>query len=85
MFQAMAVSDAVYFSNWYSHYFPSLKVPLLLILQNSQNAIVLKAGGLVAINAGTIVNVSTQVGMVSVFSSERITAEVIRFEAINNL
>ncbi|KAF2885979.1 hypothetical protein ILUMI_20196, partial [Ignelater luminosus] len=55
--EAMAVSDALYFSNWYSHHFPSLKVPLLLIIQNSQNEITLKAGGLVMINAGTIVNV----------------------------
>ncbi|KAF2892284.1 hypothetical protein ILUMI_13890 [Ignelater luminosus] len=55
--EAMAVSDAVYFSKWYSQHIPSLKVPLLLIIQNSQNEITIKAGGLVTINAGTIVNV----------------------------
>ncbi|KAF2893602.1 hypothetical protein ILUMI_12573, partial [Ignelater luminosus] len=54
--EAMAVSDAVYFSNWYSQHNPSLKVPLLLIIQNSQTEITLKGGGLVTINAGTIVN-----------------------------
>ncbi|KAF2902334.1 hypothetical protein ILUMI_03851, partial [Ignelater luminosus] len=53
--EAMAVSDAVYFSNWYSQHNPSLKVPLLLIIQNSQNEITIKAGDLVTINAGTIV------------------------------
>ncbi|KAF2892632.1 hypothetical protein ILUMI_13542, partial [Ignelater luminosus] len=54
--EALAVSDAVYFSNWYSQHIPSLKVPLLLIIQNSQNEIAIKGGGLVTINAGTIVN-----------------------------
>ncbi|KAF2887735.1 hypothetical protein ILUMI_18438, partial [Ignelater luminosus] len=54
--EAMAVSDAVYFSHWYSQYNPSLKAPLLLIIQNSQMEITIKAGGLVTINAGTIVN-----------------------------
>ncbi|KAF2885923.1 hypothetical protein ILUMI_20250, partial [Ignelater luminosus] len=54
--EAMAVSDAVYFSNWYSQHIPSLKVPMLLIMQNSQNEIIIKGGGLVTINAGTIVN-----------------------------
>ncbi|KAF2888634.1 hypothetical protein ILUMI_17540, partial [Ignelater luminosus] len=54
--EAMAVSDAVYFSNWYFQHVPSLKVPLLLIIQSSQNEITIKAGDLVIINAGTIVN-----------------------------
>ncbi|KAF2892596.1 hypothetical protein ILUMI_13572, partial [Ignelater luminosus] len=54
--EAMAVSDAAYFSNWYSQHMPSLKVPLLLIIQNSQNEITITAGGLVIINAGTVVN-----------------------------
>ncbi|KAF2895055.1 hypothetical protein ILUMI_11121, partial [Ignelater luminosus] len=54
--EAVAVSDAVYFSNWYSHHFPSLKVPLLLIMQRSQNEIIIKGGGLVTINAETVVN-----------------------------
>ncbi|KAF2889416.1 hypothetical protein ILUMI_16756, partial [Ignelater luminosus] len=53
---AMAVSDAVYFSNWYSHHFPSLQVPLLLIMQRSQKEIIIKGGDLVTINAGTILN-----------------------------
>ncbi|KAF2891723.1 hypothetical protein ILUMI_14450, partial [Ignelater luminosus] len=53
---AMAVSDAVYFSNWYSQDSPHLKVPLLLMIQNSQNEITIKAGDLVIINAGTVVN-----------------------------
>ncbi|KAF2895045.1 hypothetical protein ILUMI_11128 [Ignelater luminosus] len=55
--EAMAVSDAVYFSDWYSQHIPSLKVPLLLIIQNSQEEITIKGGGLVTINAGTIVKV----------------------------
>ncbi|KAF2895544.1 hypothetical protein ILUMI_10631, partial [Ignelater luminosus] len=55
--EAEAVSDAVYFSNWYSHHSPSLKVPLLLIMQRSQKEIAIKGGGLVTINAGTVVNV----------------------------
>ncbi|KAF2899590.1 hypothetical protein ILUMI_06586 [Ignelater luminosus] len=53
---AMAVADAVYFSNWYSQH-PSLRVPLLLIIQNSQKEITIKGGGLVTINAETVVNV----------------------------
>ncbi|KAF2890291.1 hypothetical protein ILUMI_15882, partial [Ignelater luminosus] len=55
--EAMAVSDAAYFSNWYSQHIPHLKVALLLMIQNSQNEITIKAGDLVIINAGTIVNV----------------------------
>ncbi|KAF2886892.1 hypothetical protein ILUMI_19280, partial [Ignelater luminosus] len=54
--EALAVSDAVYFSKWYSQHIPDLKVPLLLMIQNSQNEITIKAGDLVTINAGTIVN-----------------------------
>ncbi|KAF2893296.1 hypothetical protein ILUMI_12877, partial [Ignelater luminosus] len=54
--EAMAVSDAVYFSNWYTQHIPSLKVPILLVMQNSQNEIIIKGGGLVTINAETIVN-----------------------------
>ncbi|KAF2886178.1 hypothetical protein ILUMI_19995, partial [Ignelater luminosus] len=54
--EAVAVSDAVYFSKWYSQHIPDLKVPLLLMIQNSQNEITIKAGDLVTINAGTIVN-----------------------------
>ncbi|KAF2888739.1 hypothetical protein ILUMI_17433, partial [Ignelater luminosus] len=53
---AIAVSDAVYFSDWYSQHLHSLKVPLLLVIQNSQKEITIKGGGLVTINAGTIVN-----------------------------
>ncbi|KAF2887257.1 hypothetical protein ILUMI_18916 [Ignelater luminosus] len=55
--EAMAVSDAAYFTNWYTKHIPSLKVPLTLIIQNSQDEITITAGGLVIINAGTIVNV----------------------------
>ncbi|KAF2895004.1 hypothetical protein ILUMI_11174, partial [Ignelater luminosus] len=54
--EALAISDAVYFSNWYSHYFPSLKTLLLLMIQNSQAGITIKAGGLITINAQTLVN-----------------------------
>ncbi|KAF2890620.1 hypothetical protein ILUMI_15553, partial [Ignelater luminosus] len=54
--EAMAVSYAVYFSDWYSQHIPSLKAPLLLIIQNSQNEIIIKGGDLVTINARTIVN-----------------------------
>ncbi|KAF2890787.1 hypothetical protein ILUMI_15386, partial [Ignelater luminosus] len=55
--KALAVSDAVYFSKWYCHNFPSLKVPLLLMIQSSQNGITIKAGGLITINAGTVMKV----------------------------
>ncbi|KAF2898036.1 hypothetical protein ILUMI_08141, partial [Ignelater luminosus] len=53
---AVAVSDALYFSNWYSYNIPSLKLPLLLIMQHSQKEITIKGGGLVTINAETVVN-----------------------------
>ncbi|KAF2893707.1 hypothetical protein ILUMI_12467 [Ignelater luminosus] len=59
-----------------NEHIPSLKVPLLLIIQSSQKEITLKAGDLVTINAGTIVNVSAQGRMVRMFSSERIRAEL---------
>ncbi|KAF2888346.1 hypothetical protein ILUMI_17827 [Ignelater luminosus] len=55
--QALAVSDAVYSSKWYSYRFSRLKATLLLMIQNSQNGITIKAGGLVTINADTIVKV----------------------------
>ncbi|KAF2885958.1 hypothetical protein ILUMI_20216 [Ignelater luminosus] len=55
--EALAVSDAVYFSGWYSPYFPSLKTPLLLMVQNSQAGITIKAGGLITINAQTLVTI----------------------------
>ncbi|KAF2891058.1 hypothetical protein ILUMI_15115, partial [Ignelater luminosus] len=54
---ALAVSDAVYSSKWYFHKFSRLKTTLLLMIQNSQNGITIKAGGLVTINADTIVKV----------------------------
>ncbi|KAF2888152.1 hypothetical protein ILUMI_18021, partial [Ignelater luminosus] len=53
---AMAVSDAIYFSNWYSHYFPSLTRPVLLMIQNSQREITITAGGIIIINARTVLN-----------------------------
>ncbi|KAF2887526.1 hypothetical protein ILUMI_18647, partial [Ignelater luminosus] len=52
---ALAVSDAAYFSKWYSNNSPSLKAPLLLMIQNSQHGITIKAGGLIIINAETVV------------------------------
>ncbi|KAF2892601.1 hypothetical protein ILUMI_13577, partial [Ignelater luminosus] len=55
--EPMAVADAVYFSSWYSHHLPSLKVPLLLIMQRSQKEITITGEGLVTLNAGTIVKV----------------------------
>ncbi|KAF2888875.1 hypothetical protein ILUMI_17298, partial [Ignelater luminosus] len=54
---ALAVSDAVYSSKWYVHEFSGLRATLLLMIQNSQNGITIKAGGLVTINAETIVKV----------------------------
>ncbi|KAF2888453.1 hypothetical protein ILUMI_17720, partial [Ignelater luminosus] len=54
--EALAVSCAIYSSKWYFHHFPSLKVPLLLIMQNAQHGITIRAGGLVAINTETFVN-----------------------------
>ncbi|KAF2895908.1 hypothetical protein ILUMI_10267 [Ignelater luminosus] len=80
--EAMAVSDALYFSNWYSQLFPSLKVPLLLILQNCQKEVTIKAGGLVTFNAETTIKVGAQGYMVCMFSSERVTTELNRFEAL---
>ncbi|KAF2886630.1 hypothetical protein ILUMI_19541, partial [Ignelater luminosus] len=55
--EGLAVARALYSSKWYSHHFPSLKVPLLLMTQNAQRGITIKAGGLVAINTETFVNV----------------------------
>ncbi|KAF2887313.1 hypothetical protein ILUMI_18860, partial [Ignelater luminosus] len=51
---ALAISDAVYFSNWYSQNFPSLKAPLLLMIQNSQAGVIIRAGDLITINAETV-------------------------------
>ncbi|KAF2887666.1 hypothetical protein ILUMI_18506, partial [Ignelater luminosus] len=53
---ALAVSDAMYFSNWHSHHFPLMKVPLLLMIQNLQNGITINADGLVTINTQTVLN-----------------------------
>ncbi|KAF2894585.1 hypothetical protein ILUMI_11589 [Ignelater luminosus] len=55
--EALRVSDAVYSSKWYFHEFSRLKATLLLMIQNSQNGITIKAGGLFTINADTIVTV----------------------------
>ncbi|KAF2886742.1 hypothetical protein ILUMI_19431, partial [Ignelater luminosus] len=54
---ALAVSDAVYSSKWYFHNFSRLQATLLLMIQNSQNGITIKAGGLITINAETVVKV----------------------------
>ncbi|KAF2890185.1 hypothetical protein ILUMI_15988, partial [Ignelater luminosus] len=54
---ALAVSGAVYSSKWYFHEFCCLKATLLLMIQNSQNEITIKAGGLITINAKNIVKV----------------------------
>ncbi|KAF2890116.1 hypothetical protein ILUMI_16057, partial [Ignelater luminosus] len=53
--EALTVSNAIYFSKWYLNNFPSLKAPLLLMIQNSQNEIIIKAGGLITFNAETVV------------------------------
>ncbi|KAF2900713.1 hypothetical protein ILUMI_05473, partial [Ignelater luminosus] len=55
--EAMAVSNAVYFSKWYSGCFRSMKPPLLLMIQNSQREITIKAGGVITMNAATVVAV----------------------------
>ncbi|KAF2891033.1 hypothetical protein ILUMI_08140 [Ignelater luminosus] len=55
--EALAVADGIYSSKWYTHKFPGLKATLLLMIQNSQNGITIKAGGLITINAETIVKV----------------------------
>ncbi|KAF2891773.1 hypothetical protein ILUMI_14400, partial [Ignelater luminosus] len=52
---ALAVSDAVYSSKWYFHEFSCFKATLRLMIQNSQNEITRRAGGLITINAETIV------------------------------
>ncbi|KAF2893134.1 hypothetical protein ILUMI_13040 [Ignelater luminosus] len=75
--KALAVSDAIYFSNWYSHYFPSLKVPLPLMIQNAQNGITINAGGLVTINAQTVLNVSIKGGVVCKFYNEKFKTQLI--------
>ncbi|KAF2886751.1 hypothetical protein ILUMI_19422, partial [Ignelater luminosus] len=54
--EALAVADGIYSSKWYTHKFPGLKATLLLMIQNSQNVITIKAGGIFIINAETIVN-----------------------------
>ncbi|KAF2886533.1 hypothetical protein ILUMI_19640, partial [Ignelater luminosus] len=53
--EALAVSNAVYFSKWHLNNFPSLKAPLLLMIQNSQNEIIIKAGGIITFNAEAVV------------------------------
>ncbi|KAF2897277.1 hypothetical protein ILUMI_08898 [Ignelater luminosus] len=55
--EALAVSCAIYSSKWYTHHFPSLKVPLLLMMQNAQQGITIRAGRLVVVNTETFVNV----------------------------
>ncbi|KAF2891733.1 hypothetical protein ILUMI_14440, partial [Ignelater luminosus] len=54
--EALAVARSIYSSKWYSHHFPSLRVPILLIMQNAQHGITIRAGGLVPINTDTFVN-----------------------------
>ncbi|KAF2902336.1 hypothetical protein ILUMI_03853 [Ignelater luminosus] len=56
--EALAVSDAAYFCNWHIHLFPSMKTPALLMIQNGQNEVTIKAGGLFPMNADTVLNVS---------------------------
>ncbi|KAF2890981.1 hypothetical protein ILUMI_15192, partial [Ignelater luminosus] len=75
--KVLAVSDAVYFSNWYSRCFPSLKVPLTIMIQNAQNEITIKAGGIITINAETVVNVSIKGSMVWMFYNEKIKIQII--------
>ncbi|KAF2886695.1 hypothetical protein ILUMI_19478 [Ignelater luminosus] len=55
--EAMAVSNAAYFSKWYSDCFPSMKQPLLLMIQKSQQEITIKAGGVITMNAPTVLAV----------------------------
>ncbi|KAF2886540.1 hypothetical protein ILUMI_19633 [Ignelater luminosus] len=55
--QALAVADAVYFSNWYSQYFPSLKIPVCFMIQNAQREVTIKASGLVIMDATTVLNI----------------------------
>ncbi|KAF2902339.1 hypothetical protein ILUMI_03849 [Ignelater luminosus] len=55
--EAVAISDAIYSSNWYSHYLPSLTKPILFMIQNSQREIIITAGGILIINARTVLNV----------------------------
>ncbi|KAF2896289.1 hypothetical protein ILUMI_09887 [Ignelater luminosus] len=56
--EALAVADAIYFSDWYSQYYPFLKYPVCVMIQNAQHEITIKAGGLIDINAATVLNVS---------------------------
>ncbi|KAF2896288.1 hypothetical protein ILUMI_09886, partial [Ignelater luminosus] len=53
---ALAVADAVYFSDWYSQYYPFLRYPVCVMIQNAQEEITIKAGGLIDMNAATVLN-----------------------------
>ncbi|KAF2886159.1 hypothetical protein ILUMI_20014, partial [Ignelater luminosus] len=55
--EALTIAEAAYFSKWYLSSFPSLKAPLLLMIENSQKEIIIKAGGIITINADTVVKV----------------------------
>ncbi|KAF2890318.1 hypothetical protein ILUMI_15855, partial [Ignelater luminosus] len=55
--EAMAISDAIYSSNWYSYYFSTLTKPILLMIQNSQREITITAGGIIIMNPQTVLNV----------------------------
>ncbi|KAF2887660.1 hypothetical protein ILUMI_18513, partial [Ignelater luminosus] len=53
---AKAISDAIYSSNWYRQHFPSLIQPVLIMIQNSQREITITGGGMIIINARTVLN-----------------------------
>ncbi|KAF2888767.1 hypothetical protein ILUMI_17405, partial [Ignelater luminosus] len=54
---ARAISDAIYSSNWYRQHFPSLIQPILIMIQNSQREITITGGGIIIINARTVLNI----------------------------
>ncbi|KAF2894971.1 hypothetical protein ILUMI_11204 [Ignelater luminosus] len=53
----MAVSDAIYNSDWYLQDYSVIRAPIPLIIQKSQQSITFLAGGLFQINARTILTV----------------------------
>ncbi|KAF2888900.1 hypothetical protein ILUMI_17273, partial [Ignelater luminosus] len=85
--KALTVSDAVYSSKWYYHEFSRLKATVLLMIQNSQNGITIKACDLITINAATAVKVSARIkgSLVCKFYIERTKTELKWIQAVSAL
>ncbi|KAF2894829.1 hypothetical protein ILUMI_11352 [Ignelater luminosus] len=76
--EALAVADAIYFSDWYSQYYPFLRYPVCVMIQNAQQEITIKASGLINMNAATVLNVSYNFYYASTFSHRTHVQLVIR-------